>query len=105
MLKESYNLVENDLILLGENYTRYDIVNLIELSYQFAKGGLDLPQEILDNSFDGINTWGLFVKFCYDELLQEKNDDFFDYTDEKIKELMIKFKEKYYNNKGKDDLK
>ncbi len=100
MAKENYRLVEDDLWLLEENYTRYDIVNMIELSYQFAEKKINLTQEILDSAFDGINTWGLFVKFCYDELLQQKDVNFFGYTDEEIRELMIKFKEKYYSKES-----
>lgn len=101
MAKENYNLVEEDLFSLEENYTRYDIVNMIELSYQFANRKIDMPQEILDNCFDGINSWALFVKFCYDELIKEKREDFFDYTEEEIQEIMTKFKEKYYNKEVK----
>ena len=101
MVKENYRLVEDDLFSLEENYTRYDIVNMIELSYQFADRKINILQEILDNCFDGINTWGLFVKFCYDELIKEKREDFFDYTEEEIQEIMIKFKEKYYNKEAK----
>lgn len=100
MVKENYRLIENDLFGLENGYTRYDIVNMIELSYQFAHKKIDIPQEILDSCFDGINTWGLFVKFCYDELLLQKNEDFFAYTDEEIKELIVKFKEKYYSKES-----
>ncbi len=101
MLKEDYRLVENDLFSLEENYTRYDIVNMIELSFQFAEKKISLDREILENAFDGINTWGLFVKFCYDELWKKKDIDFFSYTDGDIRELMTKFKEKYYNKEVK----
>lgn len=101
MVKENYRLVEDDLFELEENYTRYDIVNMIELSYQFADRKINISQEILDYCFDGINTWGLFVKFCYDELIKEKREDFFDYTEEEIQEIMTKFKEKYYNKEVK----
>lgn len=100
MIKENYNLVENDLFSLEKNYTRYDIVNLIELSYNFGKEKIDIPKEILENCFDGINTWGLFVKFCYDELIKRKHEDFFDYTEEDIQEIMAKFKENYYNKEA-----
>ena len=100
MAKENYRLVEDDLWLLEENYTRYDIVNMIELSYQFAEKGLNLSREILDSAFDGINSWALFVKFCYDELLQTRDIDFFGYTGEEIEEIMAKFKEKYYSKES-----
>lgn len=101
MVKEDYRLVENDLFSLEENYTRYDIVNMIELSFQFAEKKINLDREILEDAFDTINTWGLFVKFCYDELIKEKREDFFDYTEEEIQEIMTKFKEKYYNKEVK----
>lgn len=96
MLKENYNLVEEDLNKLDKNYTRYDIVNMIELSYIFTKIGKNLPVEIMDSAFDGINTWGLFIKFCYDKLWASKQEDIFAFSEQDFAECLKEFQEKYY---------
>ena len=60
----------------SKEYNWYDIVNLIELSYLF-KGKekiKEVDRIIAEYSMDGINTWGIFVKFCYDNYLSDENE-------------------------------
>ena len=88
-LKEKTELVEQDLIEFEKKYTRYDIVNIIELSYKLANmEEMNKFNDLLDICTDGINLYGLFVKFCYDN-----NFDTYYSNLEKLIDLFI---EKYF---------
>lgn len=88
-LKEKTELVEQDLIEFENKYTRYDIVNIIELSYKLANmEEMNKFDDLLDICTDGINLYGLFVKFCYDN-----NFDTYYSNLEKLIDLFI---EKYF---------
>lgn len=100
-LKENYDLVEKDLNVFDEDfYTRFDIVDMIEISYMLAKRQeMELFNEIQEIAFDGINTYGLFVKFVYDKYCKRGIDDIYCALDD-LKETIQEFKEKYYMRIG-----
>ncbi len=97
ILKENYELVEEDLNIFDEDYyTRYDIVDMLELSYMLSKREeMKQLDEIMEVAFDGINTYGLFVKFCYDKYCEKGKEDIYGALDD-LEETIEEFKEKYY---------
>ena len=100
MLKEeNYILVREDLDTFVQDwYTKYDIIDMLEISYILGKTDkMEQFNEILEISYDGIDSYALFVKFFYDRYCNEgSNDDLTDYINKNIDIVFKEFKEKYY---------
>lgn len=96
-LKEDYDLVEEDLNKLEEGYTRYDIVDMIEMSYMLCgREEMQTFNYLLDICFDGINLYGLFVKFCYDKYYETKSLDMGWFLNNNLEECLDLFIQKYF---------
>lgn len=96
-LKEKYNLVEEDLNKLEDGYTRYDIVDMIEMSYMLAsKQEMNKFNKLLYACFDGVNSYGLFVKFCYDKYYETKSIDMSAFLNENLEECLDLFIKTYF---------
>lgn len=94
-MKENYELIEKDLKTLEKDYSRYDIVDMIEMS-----NCIKLPKEywetIQEHANDGINTYGLFIKFCYDKFIKSKYDSLYTFLQCETENCVKEFKKKYY---------
>lgn len=106
-MKEKYKLISEEMLDLdNKKYNMYDIVNMIEFSYLFKneKEIEKLEELIKECSFDGINTWGVFVKFCYDKYYFSKEyidlslDEFTKYE---LKNCVEEFINKFFEEEEK----
>ena len=97
MKKEKLDLVEEDLDKLEDGYTRYDYVDMIEMSYMLSgKEEMNKFNNLLDECFDGINLYGLFVKFCYDKYYETKSIDMGSFLNNELEECLNLFIERYF---------
>ena len=96
-LKENLDLVEEDLDKLEEGYTRYDYVDMIEMSYMLSeKKEMNKFSDLLEVCFDGVNLYGLFVKFCYDEYYKTKSLDMGYFLNNNLEECLNLFIKRYF---------
>lgn len=99
-MKEKYELINQEM-KDDKEYNWYDIVNIIELSYLFkGKKEIDKLENLIgEYSFDGINTWGIFVKFCYDKYyFSEKFTDLSldEFTEKELSNCVEEFINKFF---------
>ena len=95
---------KTDLIYENLNFNNYDNVNIadmIEFSYYIATNkDLDILNEIIrEYAMDGIITYAVFVKFCYEYYMTEGADKYWslwEMADDCFSDLVNKFIEKYY---------
>ena len=102
-LREDYNLVEQDLDKLNnkKEYNSHDIVDMIEISYLLAsRDEMEKFNELLDISVDGINLFGVFVKFCYDIYFDKRYSDMSSFLNFELEECIDLFIKKYFYYKG-----
>lgn len=97
MKKEKLDLVEEDLDKLEDGYTRYDYVDMIEMSYMLnEREEMNKFNDLLDVCFDGINLYGLFVKFCYDKYYETKSLDMGSFLNNELEKCLNLFIERYF---------
>lgn len=98
IVKENYELIENDLNEL-EHYTKYDIADMLEISYMLGqREKLEKLNEVFEIASDGINTYGLFVKFVFDKFSKSTVESI-DYALDNLDETIQEFIKKYYYKK------
>lgn len=102
-MREKTELIEEQVVDDGSEYNWCDIINLIEFSYMI-KGRKEiekLEELIREVSMDGINTWGIFIKHCYDKF---NVPYFIDYSlDEFINEQLENCVSEFINKYFEDD--
>ena len=98
MLKENTGLINKDLLELEKSYTYVDIVDMIEMSYSLAeREEMNKFDELIQESTDGIMTYGAFVKFCYDKYIGSGyTGSAIDFIKTELEENIEEFKEKYF---------
>lgn len=102
-LREDYKKIEKDLNELDSGkYDRNDIIDMIEISYNlYDKKEMKEFCDLLDYANDGINTYGLFVKCCYDKYFKSSNCDIYSFLNTCLEECITEFKEKYFKEVNK----
>lgn len=95
--KEKEDLVLDDLNKLEEGYTRCDIVDMIEIGNMLAnRNEMARFNDMLEFCNDGVNTFGLFVKFCYDIYCQYNYEDISSFLNYELDKCLDAFIMKYY---------
>lgn len=99
-MKERYELINKEMVD-DKEWNWYDIVDIIELSYLFkGKKEIEKLEEIIKEcSFDGINTWGIFVKFCFNKYaFSNEYVDFSldEFAEKELKNCVEEFIDKFF---------
>lgn len=97
--KEKTKLIDKDLDFT--NFTDIDIANCIEISYYLAKfKDLSELNNIIGNyAMDGINTYAVFIRFCYIQYITTYSNTFWsleEMLEDNSKILIEEFIEKYF---------
>ena len=110
-MKENWELVDNDLAF--GKYSDIDIANMIELTYILTKDkDLSILNETICNySADGVNTFAVFIKFCYEYYMTDGKNKYWslwemadeEYT--KLEKEFIKHVSFYKSTPNKKDTK
>ena len=96
-IEERTELIEKELQELN-NYSYNLIINMVEMSYILAKKvEMNKFDKILNYSNDGINLYGLFVKFCFDKYYETNETDMCFFIDDNLDKCINLFKGKLYS--------
>lgn len=101
MLEEKCEKIENDLNELNNgNYKKHEIVDMIEISSVLSiMDELESFLELLEYANDGINTYALFIKNCYDKFSKSSYCDMYSFLNENLDDCMQEFKDTYFIEK------
>ena len=104
-MKERTDLIEKELQTDVE-YNWYDIVDCLELSY-LLKGDIrvsNVEELIQECANDGINTWGIFIKYLYDKYRISKCDSMYNFVNQEIEFYTEKFIQRFFT-RSKEEIR
>lgn len=104
-MKERTDLIEKELQTDVE-YNWYDIVDCLEMSY-ILKGDKRVTkvEDIISKyAIDGINTWGIFIKYLYDKYRISKYSSMYEFIHQEIEFYTEKFIQRFYT-RSKEEIR
>ena len=104
-MKERTDLIEKELQRDVE-YNWYDIVDCLEISY-ILKGDKrisNIEEMIQEYAFDGINTWGIFIKYLYDKYRISTYASMYEFIHQEIEFYTEKFIQRFYT-RSKEEIR
>lgn len=104
-MKERTDLIEKELQTDVE-YNWYDIVDCLEMSY-ILKGDKrisNIEEMIQEYAFDGINTWGIFIKYLYDKYRISTYASMYEFIHQEIEFYTEKFIQRFYT-RSKEEIR
>lgn len=97
-IQERTELIEKELQELND-YTYNSIINMVEMSYILSqKIEINKFNKLLNYTDDGINLYGLFVKFLFDKYYKTNDADMSFFIDDNLNECINLFIKKYFLN-------
>lgn len=104
-MKERTDLIEKELQTDVE-YNWYDIVDCLEMSY-ILKGDKRVTkvEDIISKyAIDGINTWGIFIKYLYDKYRISTYASMYEFIHQEIEFYTEKFIQRFYT-RSKEEIR
>ena len=98
MIQERTEIINEELQELND-YSYNSIINMVEMSYILSqKIEINKFNKLLDYTDDGINLYGLFVKFLFDKYYETNDTDMSFFIDNNLDECMNLFIKKFFLN-------
>ncbi len=99
MLKEKTDLIMKDLNF--SNLSNTDIATCLEMAYALKNNNkiYKLNEIILNYATDGINTFAMFVLFCYADYCKFNYWDIYEFLCVETEKRIDKFVERYFEEK------
>lgn len=104
-MKERTDLIEKELQTDVE-YNWYDIVDCLEMSYVLKgdKRVTKVEDIISKYATDGINSWGIFIKYLYDKYRISKYSSMYEFIHQEIEFYTEKFIQRFYT-RSKEEIR
>lgn len=102
ILKENSNKIMENIKEIGTDQTRHETLNMVEISYFLGENKekiSKLNNLINELSIDGLYTFNLFVKECFNQFLESNTNSLYIFLEQELEQIQEIFINEYFIKK------